>query len=170
MNMFTEKDIFLSLINPLYFIEKIASDGREFLQKLLPPVSKEAILAVCNEQTRDLLEKESVLEPEYYIKNKRAEMKEADEQITYLSGQLALLEEQLENNSVKRNKLETSVKEQKAKIAAVMKKQFEGIDVEAVRQEYNAAKKQSLTKQFLNLKESVWKFRTDRMFQSFLLK
>ena len=35
---------------------------------------------------------------------------------------LALLEEQLENNSVKRNKLETSVKEQKAKISAVMKK------------------------------------------------
>ncbi len=49
-------------------------------------------------------------------------MKEADDQITYLSGQLALLEEQLENNSVKRNKLETSVKEQKAKISAVMKK------------------------------------------------
>ncbi len=151
MNMFTEKDIFLSLINPLYFIEKIASDGREFLQKLLPPVSKEAILAVCNEQTRDLLEKESVLEPEYYIKNKRAEMKEADEQITYLSGQLALLEEQLENNSVKRNKLETSVKEQKAKIAAVMKKQFEGIDVEAVRQEYNAAKKSESNEAILEL-------------------
>ena len=139
--LFVEKDIFLSVINPLYFIEKIASDGREFLQKLLPPVSKEAILAVCSEQTRDLLENESLLEPEYYIKNKRAEMKEADDQITYLSGQLALLEEQLENNSVKRNKLETSVKEQKAKISAVMKKQFEGIDVEAVRQEYNEAKK-----------------------------
>lgn len=55
--LFVEKDIFLSVINPLYFIEKIASDGREFLQKLLPPVSKEAILAVCSEQTRDLLER-----------------------------------------------------------------------------------------------------------------
>lgn len=151
MNIFTEKDIFLSLINPLYFIEKIAGDGREFLQKLLPPVSKEAVLAVCNEQTRSLLEKESVLEPEYYIKNKRAEMKEADEQITYLSGQLALLEEQLENNSVKRNKLATSVKEQKAKIAAVMKKQFEGIDVEAVRQEYSAAKKSGSNDEILAL-------------------
>ena len=63
--LFVEKDIFLSVINPLYFIEKIASDGREFLQKLLPPVSKEAILAVCSEQTRDLLENESLLEPEY---------------------------------------------------------------------------------------------------------
>lgn len=141
VNIFTEKDIFLSLINPLYFIEKIASDGRNFLQKLLPPVSKEAILAVCNEQTKDLLENESLLDPEYYIKNKRAEMKETDEQITYLSGQLALLEEQLENNSVKRNKLTASVKAKKEKIAAVMKKQFEGIDIEAVRQEYNAAKK-----------------------------
>lgn len=140
MNLFTEKDIFLSVINPLYFIEKIASDGREFLQKLLPPVSKEAVLAACCEQTRDLLENESLLDPEFYMKNKRAELKETDEQITYLSGQLALLEEQLENNSVKRNKLEASVEAQKAKISSVMKKQFEGIDVEAVRQEYNAAK------------------------------
>ncbi len=84
-------------------------------------------------------------------------MKEADDQITYLSGQLALLEEQLENNSVKRNKLETSVKEQKAKISAVMKKQFEGIDVEAVRQEYNEAKKSlCLTMKFLHLKEKAY--------------
>lgn len=153
MNLFTEKDIFLSVINPLYFIEKIASDGREFLQKLLPPVSKEAILETCDEQTKSLLEKESVLEPEYYIKSKRAEMKEADEQITYLSGQLALLEDQLENNSVKRNKLETSVKEQKTKIEAAMKKQFEGIDIEAVRAEYNAAEKSGSNAEILALEK-----------------
>ncbi len=153
VNIFTEKDIFLSLINPLYFIEKIASDGRDFLQRLLPPVSKEAILAVCNEQTQSLLEKESVLEPEYYIKNKRAEMKETDEQITYLSGQLALLEEQMQSNSVTRNKLETSIKAKKEKISAVMKKQFEGIDVEAVRQEYNAAKKSVSNDEMLALEK-----------------
>lgn len=151
MNLFTEKDIFLSVINPLYFIEKIASDGRKFLQKLLPPVSKEAILSACCEQTRDLLENESLLDPEFYMKNKRAEMKEADEQVTYLSGQLALLKEQLKNNSVKRNKLEASVKDQKAKIADVMKKQFEGIDVEAVIQEYNAAKKSESNDAMLEL-------------------
>lgn len=153
VNIFTEKDIFLSLINPLYFIEKIASGGRDFLQRLLPPVSKEAILAVCNEQTQSLLEKESVLEPEYYIKNKRAEVKETDEQITYLSGQLALLEEQMQSNSVIRNKLETSIKAKKEKIAAVMKKQFEGIDVEAVRQEYNAAKKSVSNDEMLALEK-----------------
>ena len=152
-NIFTDKDIFLSIINPLYFIEKIASDGREFLQKLLPPVSQADILATLSEQTRDLLEKESLLEPEYYIKNKRAELKEADEQITYLSGQLALLEEQLESNSVTKNKLEASVKAKKERIAGVMKKQFAGIDIEAVKAEYEAAKKSSSADEILALEK-----------------
>lgn len=128
VNIFTEKDIFLSVLNPLYFIEKIANDGREFLQKLLPPVSQEDILATLSEQSRELLEKESLLDPEYYIKSKRAELKEADEQETYLSGQLALLEEQLDSNSVTKNKLEIAIQEQKAKIASAMKKQFEDIE------------------------------------------
>lgn len=153
VNIFTDKDIFLSIINPLYFIEKVASDGREFLQKLLPPVSQEDILATLSEQTRDLLAKESLLEPEYYIKNKRAELKEADEQITYLLGQLALLEEQLESNSVTKNKLTAAIKGKKEKIAAVMKKQYEGIDIEATKQEYEAAKKSSSADETLALEK-----------------
>lgn len=153
VNIFTDKDIFLSIINPLYFIEKVANDGREFLQKLLPPVSQEDILATLSEQTRDLLAKESLLEPEYYIKNKRAELKEADEQITYLSGQLALLEEQLESNSVTKNKLAAAIKGKKEKIATVMKKQYEGIDIEATKQEYEAAKKSSSADETLALEK-----------------
>ncbi len=153
MNIFAEKDIFLSLINPLYFIEKIANDGREFLQKLLPPVSQEDILATLSEQTRDLLAKESLLEPEYYIKSKRVQLKEANEQETYLSGQLALLEEQLESNSVTKNKLETAIKAKKAKIASIMEKQFAGIDTEAMTKEYEAAKKASSADKVLELEK-----------------
>ena len=153
VNIFAEKDIFLSLVNPIYFIEKIASNGREFLQKLLPPISQEEILSKLSEQSRDLLEKESLLEPEYYIKNKRDELKATDEQEMYLSGQLALLEEQLEANSVTKNKLETNIKTLKAKIASVMEKQFAGIDVENIKQQYNAAKKSSSNDEILALEK-----------------
>ena len=47
--IFAERDIFLSIFNPLYFIEKIASDGRAFLQKLLPPIDDAQVLAKLNE-------------------------------------------------------------------------------------------------------------------------
>ena len=147
VNIFAEKDIFLSLVNPIYFIEKIASDGRELLQKLLPPISQEEILSKLSEQSRDLLE------PEYYIKNKRDELKATDEQEMYLSGQLALLEEQLEANSVTKNKLETNIKTLKAKIASVMEKQFAGIDVENIKQQYNASKKSSSNDEILALEK-----------------
>lgn len=50
--LFAEKDIFLSILNPLYFIEKVAAKGREFLQKLLPPISNEEVLALLDESTR----------------------------------------------------------------------------------------------------------------------
>ena len=65
---FAEKDIFLSLINPLYFIEKIAEDGREILQKLVPEAEPKDVLAQMSESTRTLLENESLLDPEFFAK------------------------------------------------------------------------------------------------------
>ena len=49
-NIFAEKDIFLSLINPLYFIESIAENGRDFLQKLLPPENVEGFKIYLKDQ------------------------------------------------------------------------------------------------------------------------
>ena len=88
-----------------------------------------------------------------YIKTKRDELKATDEQEMYLSGQLALLEEQLEANSVTKNKLETNIKTLKAKIASVIEKQFAGIDVENIKQQYNAAKKSSSSDEILALEK-----------------
>jgi recombinational DNA repair ATPase RecF len=137
--LFAEKDIFLSILNPLYFIEKIAKDGREFLQKLLPSVSQEQILSALSEQTRGLLEKESLLDPEYYIKNRREKLKELSQNEVYISGQLDLLEEQLKSNEKTKNELTVSVNEYKAKIAAFMEKQFEGINKADIQHKYDAA-------------------------------
>ena len=91
---FAEKDIFLSVLNPLYFIERVADSGREFLQKLLPPVKQEDVLALLSENTRSLLENESLLDPEFYAKKKREELKEIDETATYFEGQIDALKTQ----------------------------------------------------------------------------
>lgn len=149
VNIFAEKDIFLSLINPLYFIEKISTDGRQFLQRLLPPISNDEVLARLSEQNRDIIESGDVIDTEYYLKTKRAKLKETDEQEMYLSGQLALMEEQLRSNSVTRNKLETAVSVKKAKISKIAAKQFEGIDIENLKQQYETLKQSLPDKEML---------------------
>ncbi len=132
-NIFAEKDIFLSLINPLYFIENIAENGREFLQKLLPPVDTAKVLESLSESTRTLLEKESLTEPGYYIKKKREEIKEIDENDLYFEGQIDLLKSQ----RAEAEKNLDAVLERGEKIVSrkeeLEQKQYKGIDVEALK-------------------------------------
>lgn len=133
VNLFTEKDVFLSLINPLYFIEKIAEDGREFLQKLVPVVKQKDILAQMNEDEQTLLKHESLLDPEYFIKQRREEPKEYEESAVYLEGQRDLLNQQY-NDAVA--KLDAALKrgnEIAARKSELEKRQFEGINVEALK-------------------------------------
>lgn len=134
-NIFADKDVFLSVLNPLYFIEKIADDGREFLQKLMPPVSEDEVLDKLSDNTKTLLENESLLDPEYYVKKKREELNEIDETCNYLSGQIDLLKTQQREAEAKLD----SVLEKGNKIVerktALEEKQFDGIDIEALKAE-----------------------------------
>lgn len=131
--MFADKDIFLSVLNPLYFIEKIADDGREFLQKLLPPVKESEILEMLDESSRTLIENENIPDPEFYIKKRREELKELDESDKYLDGQIDLLKTQRRETEEKLD----SVLERGSKIVdrktELEEKQFDGIDVEALK-------------------------------------
>jgi len=131
--MFADKDIFLSVLNPLYFIEKIADDGREFLQKLLPPVKESEILEMLDESSKALIENENIPDPEFYIKKRREELKELDESDKYLDGQIDLLKTQRRETEEKLD----SVLERGSKIVdrktELEEKQFNGIDVEALK-------------------------------------
>ena len=46
--MFGDADEFLSLVNPLYFVEILAEKGRGLLERNLPPVSEEEVLQRLN--------------------------------------------------------------------------------------------------------------------------
>ncbi len=131
--LFAEKDIFLSIFNPLYFIEKVATKGREFLQKLLPPISSEDVLALLDESTRELLENESLLDPAYYIKKKREELKEIENDRNYFDGQADLLKTQQRESEAKVDEVIKKGEEIVSKKEALEKKQFEGIDVETLK-------------------------------------
>lgn len=135
VSIFAEKDVFLSLFNPLYFIEKIAEDGREFLQKLLPPVNENEVLELLSENTKELLDGESLLDPEFYTKKKREELKEITDTATYLDGQLDLLKkQQLETVS----KVDAAVKRGEEIVSRKTQlegKQYSGIDVDALKEQ-----------------------------------
>lgn len=133
-NFFADKDVFLSVLNPLYFIERLADNGRELLQKLLPSVDQAEILNGLSDGVKALLENEDINNTEYYIQQKRAQLKGLEESKSYLDGQTDLLKTQQKESEEKID----SVLERGQKIAArkeeLEKKQFFNIDVNALKQ------------------------------------
>ena len=133
VNIFAEKDIFLSLLNPLYFIEKLADSGRAFLQKLLPPVDDEKVREKLSESTKALLDGESLSSPEYYISQKREEIREIDKTLQYLEGQTDMLKTQRMEAEIRLD----SVLERGNKLVerknALEERQFAGIDVDKLK-------------------------------------
>ena len=95
--LFGEKDVFLSIFNPLYFIEELGEDGKNLLERHLPLISHEAVLAQLSDATRAALENEPLLSPDTYLKKKRADIRELEETIIYFQGQKDLSETQGEN-------------------------------------------------------------------------
>lgn len=138
VELFAEKDIFLSLLNPIYFIEKIAEDGREFLQKLVPVVEQKDVLAQMSESTRTLLEGESLLDPECFAKKRREELKGYEDTAVYLEGQKDLLQKQYNETAIKLDDIVSKGNDIVSRKQALEEKQFSGIDVEALKAKQTA--------------------------------
>lgn len=133
--LFGEKDVFLSIFNPLYFIEELGEDGKNLLERHLPLVTHEAVLAQLSDATRASLENEPLLSPDTYLKKKRADIRELEETVIYLQGQKDLAERQgqdwsktVEGLSARRDALTRAVEELEAK-------RFDGLDTKAMEQQ-----------------------------------
>lgn len=132
--LFGEKDVFLSIFNPLYFIEELGDDGKNLLERHLPLISHEAVLAQLSDTTRASLENEPLLSPDTYLKKKRADIRELEETIIYLQGQKDLMESQskdwsqtVEGLSARRDALNRTLE-------ALEAKRFDGLDTKAMEQ------------------------------------
>ena len=86
-DMFGERDVFLSIFNPLYFIEVLEDDGKNLLERYLPVIPHETVLSQLSEHVQESLKDEEILSPEVYLKRKREQIRELEEQIIYLTGQ-----------------------------------------------------------------------------------
>ena len=86
-DLFGERDVFLSILNPLYFIEELGTNGKNLLERYLPFIPQETILAQLPSAVQASLKDEVILSPDAYLKGRRAEIRELEERITYLGGQ-----------------------------------------------------------------------------------
>ncbi len=126
--MFGEKDVFLSIFNPLYFIEELGEDGKNLLQRYLPMIPQEKVLAELSDPIRQRLPAETLLSPEGRVKQLRKDIRELENSVIYLQGQQDLALSQQKTGQTRRAELEakrSSIQEEKQALEA---KRYAGID------------------------------------------
>lgn len=134
--IFGEPDVFLSILNPVFFIEYLGNDGQALLQKYLPLVEHEAVLKSLTEHQRTLLENESLLSPETYIGNQREALRELKDGLIALDGQKALLMTQAQDGRQDLAILEQRKSILSGKIDALRQKREEGVNLAGLKQQY----------------------------------
>jgi hypothetical protein len=94
--MFMERDMFLSMFNPRYFIDVMGSKGRDLLERYLPEVPHEKIMSALSPHDRELLENQQFLSAEAFAKKLREEISQLDRDIIYNQGKRDLQADQME--------------------------------------------------------------------------
>lgn len=127
-DMFGERDVFLSILNPLYFIEELGENGKNLLEMYLPMIPHETVLAELSEPVREALKNESLLSPDVWLKRRREEIRGLEERITYLGGQKDLAESQGKSHDQARAELTAQLERLRAEITTLEGKQFSGMN------------------------------------------
>lgn len=128
-DLFGERDVFLSIFNPLYFIEELGEDGKKLLERYLPTIPHETVLSQLSEPVREHLKNETILSPEGSLKRCREEIRGLEERITYLRGQKDLAASQGESHEQAEQELTLQADTLCEEIAELEQRQFSGMDV-----------------------------------------
>ena len=128
-DLFGERDVFLSILNPLYFIEELGEDGKKLLERYLPTIPHETVLSQLSEPVREHLKNETILSPEGSLKRCREEIRSLEERITYLRGQKDLAASQGESHEQAEQEVTLQADTLREEIAELEQRQFSGMDV-----------------------------------------
>lgn len=134
-DLFGERDVFLSIFNPLYFIEELGNDGKNLLQRYLPQLSKEDILSQMADPAAEVLRDESLLSPEAECRKLREEIRELESSILYLTGQQDMSAAQQESSRSALRELREQEQKLAAEERALRDRQFAGVDISALHEE-----------------------------------
>ena len=133
-DLFGERDVFLSIFNPLYFIEELGEDGKKLLERYLPTIPHETVLSQLSEPVREHLKNETILSPEGSLKRCREEIRDLEERITYLRGQKDLAASQGESHEQAEQELTLQADTLREEIAELEQRQFSSMDVSAMQE------------------------------------
>lgn len=128
-DLFGERDVFLSILNPLYFIEELGEDGKKLLERYLPTIPHETVLSQLSEPVREHLKNETILSPEGSLKRCREEIRGLEERITYLRGQKDLAASQGESHEQAEQELTLQADTLRKEIAELEQRRFSSMDV-----------------------------------------
>lgn len=128
-DLFGERDVFLSILNPLYFIEELGEDGKKLLERYLPTIPHETVLSQLSEPVREHLKNETILSPEGSLKRCREEIRSLEERITYLRGQKDLAASQGESHEQAEQEVTLQADILRREIAELEQRQFSSMDV-----------------------------------------
>lgn len=129
-----ERDVFLSIFNPLYFIEELGNDGRNLLERYLPELPMKKVLEQLPGDLAFVLKDEPLLSPMTYLKNKRADIRNLEENILYMQGQRDQAEAQ---GKARFQMAEAVTRKQTAlreELTTLEEKQFYGLDILAMQE------------------------------------
>lgn len=133
-DLFGERDVFLSILNPLYFIEELGEDGKKLLERYLPTIPHETVLSQLSEPVREHLKNETILSPEGSLKRCREEIRSLEERITYLRGQKDLAASQGESHEQAEQEVTLQAGLLRGEIAELEQRQFSSMDVSAMQE------------------------------------
>lgn len=134
-DMFGERDVFLSILNPLYFIEELGDSGKRLLEMHLPAVPHEAVLAQLSTESQKALQDEQISSPETYLKSQREEIRSLKEHILYLTGQKDLAAAHAQGRSERLRELTQRRSSLQAELAELEEKRYAGLDVPAMQEQ-----------------------------------
>ena len=135
ITMFGEKEVFLSIFNPLYFIEALGDKGRNLLERYLPVVPHDVVMEKLSEPMRELLKDEDLSSPDNMLKYLSAEIREAEKTIIYTEGQRDLLNSQSIEALASLGEKKDLLSEMQTAIAELETKKTAGLDFDAMNEE-----------------------------------
>lgn len=140
--MFGERDVFLSIFNPLYFIEELGEDGKKLLERYLPPIPQADVLAQLNAQTQQSLSGMQLPSPEMFLKNRREEIRELEQNAVYLSGKLDLAQKQRQSSKELSSRLTAQIQELQQELSLLEARRFENVNLEDLQEQLVQASEQ----------------------------
>lgn len=85
-DIFKNKNVFLSIVNPYFFPELAPKDAKQLLSDVLKPIGRDEIFAELGDYLVKILNDNGFRMPETFMADTRTDIKEHEENIIYLEG------------------------------------------------------------------------------------